>query len=439
MNPRLLILIYLFMVLLPLGLSWVGGRPPRSVWDELASGAGMLAFAIILAEFLLSGRFRAISARIGMDVTMRFHQLLARSALALALVHPYLYRAPFNPPHPWDVTRQLTLSTDVAGIVTGFLAWMLLPALVLLAVDREQGGFRYETWRLMHGLGAALVAGLILYHTLNSGRYSQDPILARVWIGLFLVALTSLAFIYLVKPALKRQSPWVVDAVQSIGLNIWELTIAPRGHKGLRYQAGQFVWLNVGSSAASLNENPFSISSAPKSGNKLQFIIKELGDFTRTLGQIVPGTQAYVDGPHGNLVISGRTEPGIALIAGGVGIAPLLGILRQLHHDKDTRPTALIYGNRVEAQIVCRDELETLACEHGTKIVHALYEPPADWTGHVGMCDADLIRRVFGRSEMRQWLFILCGPPIMMEVAEETLIGMGVPARQILSERFNYE
>jgi predicted ferric reductase len=439
MNPRLLISIYLFIVLLPLGLSWMGDRPPRSVWDELASGAGMLAFAIILAEFLLSGRFRAVSARIGMDVTMRFHQLLARSALVLALVHPYLYRAPFNPPYPWDVTRQLTLSTDVAGIVTGFLAWVLLLALVLLAIDREQGGFRYENWRLMHGLGAALTSGLVLYHTLNSGRYSQDPILARVWIGLFLIALASLGFIYLVKPVLKLLSPWIVDSVRSVGLNIWEVTIAPRGHKGLQYQAGQFVWLNIGSSATSLNENPFSISSAPASGNRLQFVIKELGDFTRTLGQIVPGTRAYVDGPHGNLVISGHTEPGIALIAGGVGIAPLLGILRQLHHDNDTRPTALIYGNRIEAQIVYRDELEMLASEHGTKIVHALYEPPADWTGHIGMCDADLIRRVIDRPKMLKWLFILCGPPNMMKVAEETLIDMGVPALQILSERFNYE
>jgi len=127
------------------------------------------------------------------------------------------------------------------------------------------------------------------------------------------------------------------------------------------------------------------------------------------------------------------------IIAGGVGIAPLLGILRQLHHDHDTRPTALIYGNRVDAQIVYRDELEMLNREHGTKIVHALYEPPADWTGHVGMCDADLIRRTFDQPEMLHWLFILCGPPIMMQVAEETLIGIGVPATQILSERFNYE
>ena len=426
MHPRFLIMIYLGVVLLPLGLSWLSSRPPRSVLDELASGAGMLAFAIVLAEFLLSGRFRAVSNRIGIDVTMRFHQLLARTALVLALVHPFAYRTP-------------SMTIDVSALATGLLAWALLGLVFLLALFRNRSNMPYEAWRMVHGIGAALIAGLLLHHTLYAGHYAQDPVLAWVWIGLFAVALLSLAYIYLAKPVLKLLFPWAVETVRTVGLNTWEVTIAPRGHKGLSYQAGQFVWLSIGRRAASLNENPFSISSAPMSGERLQFIIKELGDFTRTLGHVTPGTQAYVDGPHGNMVITGRREPGIALIAGGVGIAPLLGILRQLHHENDPRPTVLVYGNRVEEQIVCRDELDRLARDHGTQVVQALYEPTEGWSGHTGVCDAALIRRVFDQPEMRQWLFILCGPPVMMEVAEETLIDIGVPACQIISERFKYD
>lgn len=439
MNIRSLFVLYLFAVLLPLGLSWWGGRPPRSIPDELASGAGMLAYAILLAEFLLSGRFRAVSKRIGIDVTMRFHQLLARTALALALVHPFLYRAPFNPPYPWDSTRQLTLTYDLAGLATGFAAWLMLALLVFLAVFRDQIHRRYEIWRLAHGVGAALIAGLLLHHTLRAGRYAQDPVLAWVWIGLAAIALLSLAYIYLVKPVLKLRAPWTMEARRQIAMNTWEVTLAPRGHGGLRYQAGQFAWLSIGKRAVSLNENPFSISSAPGSGPGLQFVIKELGDFTRSIGSIEPGTRAYVDGPHGHLVITGRKEPGIALIAGGVGIAPILGILRQLRLDGDPRPTVLVYGNRSERQIVCREELDQLAREHGTKVVHALYEPPEGWSGHIGMCDADLLRRVFDQPQMRQWLYILCGPPAMMDAAERALIDIGVPAGQILSERFKYD
>ena len=416
-----------------------GARPPRALGDELASGAGMLAFAILLVEFVLSGRFRAVSAGIGMDVTMRFHQLFARTALVLALVHPFLYRSPFNPSYPWDVTQQATLTFDLPSLGSGILAWVLLGAFVLISIGRDRLDYKYETWRLMHGCGAVVIAGLILHHTLSAGRYSQDPVLAGVWIALFLVAVLSLAYVYLVEPLVQQKRPWAVHSVRPIGLKSWELTLEPDGHQGLAFEAGQFVWLNVGNSPLSLNENPFSISSAPASGARLQFVIKELGDWTRTVGQIEPGTRAYLDGPHGNLVVSGRAEPGIALIAGGIGIAPLLGIVRQLRQDGDKRPTSLVYGNRVEQQILYREELEALAREHGTKVAHVLSEPPEGWAGHTGRIDGNLIREVFSAPETKQWLFVLCGPTAMMEAVEDTLIEMGVPPRQILSERFKYD
>jgi predicted ferric reductase len=424
---------------LPLALAWLGARPPRTFWDELASGAGLLAFTIILVEFVLSGRIRIISAHIGMDVTMRFHQLLARTAMVLAAIHPFLYRTDFKQPYPWDFTRQASLTSDFTALGSGVLAWVLLPAFVLLAIGRDRIGWKYETWRLMHGLGALLIAGLLLHHTLSAGRYSADPVLSAVWSGFFLIAVASLAKVYLVGPLLERRRSWKVARLRLAALNTWELTLEPDGHRGLDYEAGQFVWLNLGSSSFSLRENPFSISSAPASGAGLQFIIKELGDFTKSLGKVAIGTRAYIDGPHGNLTLSDRAEPGVVLVAGGVGVAPLLGILRQMRLTGDARPVLLLYGNRVEEQIVCPGELGDLARGADTRVVLALSEPPDGWGGHRGTVDADLICSVFEAPRMRQWLFVLCGSPAMMVVAEDCLIELGVPSSQVLSERFTYD
>lgn len=399
----------------------------------------MLAYAILLVEFVLSGRFRSISAHIGMDVTMRVHQLFARTAVVLALVHPFLYRAEFDPALPWDPSRQLTLTLDGTALATGILAWVLLPGFVLLAIGRDRIGYRYETWRWLHGLGALAIAGLLLHHSLAAGRYSADPLLAGLWTALFALALLTLVNVYLVQPLLEQRRPWKVASLRPVALKTWEVTLEPDGHRGLAYRAGQFVWLNIGSSAFSLRENPFSIASAPGGGAALQFVIKELGDFTRRLGEVAPGTRAYVDGAHGNLTVIGREEPGIALIAGGVGIAPLLGILRQLRLDADPRPTLVLYGNRVEAQIAYREELESLACNGGSQVVHVLSEPPDGWQGPVGMVDAALMRDLVTTPEMRRWLYVLCGPPPMMAAVEDALIDLGVPARQILSERFTYD
>lgn len=439
MNAALLSVFYLGVVFLPLALSAFSGLPPRSFRDEIASGAGMLAFAIILVEFVLSGRFRTVSAKIGMDVTMRFHQLLARTALALAMLHPFLYGAEFNLPYPYDPTRQLTLTRDIAGLSSGVLAFVLLPAFVILSIGRDSLPYKYETWRLMHGLGAVAISGALLHHTVSAGRYGRLPELTAVWMVLAGLALVSLIYVYLLKPLMLVRAPWKLNRVRQAGERTWEIDLEPDGHPGLRYDAGQFAWLNVANSAFSLRENPFSISSAPAGGGKLRFLIKELGDFTSTIGSLKPGTRAYVDGPHGSLVVTGRREPGIAFIAGGVGLAPLLGILRQMRLEQDRRPTLLVYGNRAAEQIVHPQELETLETELGTEVVLVLSEPPEGWSGRTGMIDAALVESIFKAPEMRDWLFVMCGPGEMMEIVEEALIAKGVPARQILSERFRYD
>ncbi|MEP4699662.1 MAG: ferric reductase-like transmembrane domain-containing protein, partial [Parasphingorhabdus sp.] len=185
MKQLSLIAVYLVAVLLPLVLSWLVGGPPRSVHQELASGLGILAFAMILTEFVLSGRFKGVSNGIGMDLTMRFHQVMARTALAFAMVHPFLYQGtPTGGPRPWDVTRQLTITTDLSYLWTGIAAFLLLPTLVLLAIGRTQLGYRYETWRLMHGIGALLIALLLLHHTVYAGRYGSQPAMTWFWLGM---------------------------------------------------------------------------------------------------------------------------------------------------------------------------------------------------------------------------------------------------------------
>jgi predicted ferric reductase len=148
MHALILLPIYLAITLAPLVLAALQDLPRRPFQDELASGLAMTAFAILLVEFVLSGRFKAISARVGMDVTMRFHQLLARTALAFALVHPFLYGTPLlGAPLPWDVTGQHSLGLHRSSIVTGVIAWVALPGFVLLSIFRDQIPYRYEIWR----------------------------------------------------------------------------------------------------------------------------------------------------------------------------------------------------------------------------------------------------------------------------------------------------
>jgi predicted ferric reductase len=440
MHVLILLPVYLAITAAPLLLAYLQDKPPRPVWDEIASGLAMAAFAILLVEFVLSGRFRTISGRIGMDVTMRFHQLLARTAFAFALIHPFLYSTPsFSTPLPWDRTGELTLGLDIASVATGVIAWVALPGFVFMSIARDRLPYSYETWRAMHGLGAAVIAIAVSHHTFEAGRYSGDPLLAGFWSLLLLAAFGSLIYTYIIAPLGESGRPYEVKSVRKIALKTWELAVRPKRGDALDFEAGQFAWLNLGHTPFSLHENPFSISSAPAERPDIRFVIKEIGDLTREIGSVKPGTVAYLDGAHGNLTLKGRQGKGIALIAGGVGIAPLIGIARQLRADADPRPVILLYGNRVADQIVYRDELNKAARRGEMKVVHIVSEPKRGWKGLTGLVDGETIEQIFSFDGAPEWLYLVCGPPGMLEVVEDALIALGVPANQIVLERFYYD
>lgn len=435
----ILFLFYVAISLLPLGLAWSQGLPPRSISNEVASGAGLLAMSVLLAEFVLLGRYRLVARRAGTDIVMRMHQLLARAALLLAVIHPFFYAGRRYDAPSWDVSRLTAVNYDFTAIWPGIVAWILLPTLVALAIARNRLDYSYETWRLMHGVGSVVIAGFGVLHAVRAGRYSADPVLEVVWWAFLGVALFAIANTYLFRPVRRLRKPWRVTEVEKVSARTWEVTVTPDGHPGLTYEAGQFAWLNLGHSAFSLRENPFSISSAPSDAPDVRFVIKELGDATNKIGQVTPGTRAYLDAPHGHLTIKGRSAKGIALIAGGVGIAPMLGILRELNATGDPRPSTLIYSNRRVDQIARRNELERISQEHQTTVRYVLSEPEADWQGDVGFITPEILRREFGEPVHRDWIYVLCGPPPMLEAIEDALIEIGIPSGRIISERFSYD
>jgi predicted ferric reductase len=437
LHPVLLAVLYAFVGLLPVALAVAQGLPARNAWRELSGGLVLIGFSLLLVQFVLSGRFRQVTGRVGIDVTMRFHQLAARVVLALILVHPLLYAAPRLWPEPVQALVALQRMFASPGLRTGVIAWWLLLLLVPLAVFRDPLPVRYEVWRLSHGLGAAAIALSGLHHTLRVGTHSGDPWLAGFWLLMAGLALLALVQVYLIKPLLQLQAPYRVVANRPAAERIWEVTIEPTTGPAIDFAPGQFVWLNLGHSPFSLAEHPFSISSAPAARPRLAFTIKESGDFTAGIGRIAPGTVAYVDGPHGNFTLAGRRVRSLVLIAGGVGFAPIMSILRQLAADRHPHPVHLIYGNRVPTQILHRDETLALRSVLRLRVSYVLAEPPPGWTGITGEPTPEVLRRLLDPLDRDAHHFV-CGPAVMMDGVEGTLAQLGVPPARIVTERFRF-
>ncbi len=430
---------YALLVVLPAVLGWWLIGPARPWLDEASSAIAMMAMAALLLEFLLSGRFRVISAGIGMDRSLRWHQIFAQILTLAVLLHPFLYTSPFGVAfqRPDDLSFALVLGLDAASLISGALAWLLLGLLTITAIRRDDLPYCYEVWRLGHGLGAALLAGLALHHAISAGRYSAAPALMAYWAFMLALALGSLVAVYLLRPWQLARRPWRIAGLERVGDRLWSLTLEPDGHAGLAYRAGQFAWLCLNCSAFSVREHPFSIASAPTDGKALRFLIKEVGDFTREIGGLPIGARAFVDGPHGALCLESRREPGIFMIAGGAGLAPMLSLLRDAAARGETRPITLLYGNRHEGQIMAAAELAALAGRLRLDLRHVLQEPPPGWAGLTGMMTPELIQAEAVQAAQEGWVFLLCGPGPMIRAAHQGLRGLGVPRRRILEERFS--
>jgi predicted ferric reductase len=426
----------------PLLLGWWFVGPARPWRDELAAALALLATSGLLLTFVLSGRLRAVSGRIGIDRTLRWHQVLAWVLLAALLVHPWLYTTPSGAAfhRPDDLTNAGTLGIAADSLVTGWLALLGLALLAVTGRGRDQLPYRYEAWRLAHGVGASLVAGLAVHHTLEAGRYAAHPVVAASILALLALALGTVLYVRLVKPFLLRRRPWRVASVGRVAERMWQVVLEPVGHAGLAFNAGQFAWLRLDRGPFNITEHPFTIASAPDQQGRLGFLIRQAGDFTSTVCALPPGAPAYVDGPYGTLTLQGRNAPGVVFLCGGAGIAPAMAMLRDAARHKETAPPMLLlYGNQNQAQIGLPAELDALSRTLKLEVVHVLAEPPPGWTGEVGVLDEALLRRRCAKAVQDGWLFVVCGSSGMLRVVNRTLRAMGVAEERILAERFSYD
>ena len=167
--------------------------------------------------------------------------------------------------------------------------------------------------------------------------------------------------------------------------------------KSVNVQAGEFVFLWI----PGLGEKPFSaLIDSP-----FTLAVINLGDFTKALLDLEPGTQAYVRGPHGNAV-NPPEDATIVAVAGGTGLAAVYQIAR------DFGNTEIFLGARNDQRLYFLDECEAIsnlhvATDDGSKGFHGVI------TG--------LLRQYLeglNADELKKLVFYNCGPGPMVRAAE---------------------
>jgi predicted ferric reductase len=437
--PVAVLLGYFLAVLISLMVAAAYEPRHQLPYREIAAGLALVGFVMLSLQFLLSARFEVIAGRIGIDLLMRFHQLMARTALAFLLLHAALYVVPLLVTGRGWGRRRVLEAAQTAEFHGGVAAIILLLVLVVLALRRRRLPIRYEMWRGLHGLLGTAVLLLGAWHALALGRYASHDAVRLLLLGFVAIAVALLVHVYLIKPLRLLARPWRVTSNRPVARGLWEVTVEPEGRHRLHFAAGQFAWVNFRRYPLSLLDHPFSIASAPEQGPRVAFIIQEAGDFTRMIGTIETGHRVYLDAPHGAFTFAGREAQGIALIAGGVGIAPILSLLRHMRGRGDPRPVRLLYGAASQDRLIATEEIEAMRADLDLEVEIVLAEAPSGWAGHVGILDADMVRSWLTMKRPERWLFFMCGPTTMMEEVENTLHESGVPLRRLIYERFAFD
>ncbi|MCU0568245.1 MAG: ferric reductase-like transmembrane domain-containing protein [Oculatellaceae cyanobacterium Prado106] len=427
------IAVYLLIIILPLLVLLIyPSTPDRGFWTEFSVAVGFIALAMMALQFVLTARIGRIESSYGADILLGFHRYTSLVAFALVLLHPVIL---------WIVQPQTLQLLDFPNApwrarlaVLSTLSFILL---VVTTLARKSLKIPYEPWRFSHSVLSVLAVVLAFGHTIGVSNYLGLFWKALLWTGLILAALWLIIYVRFIKPWLLMRYPYEVEEVRPERGDVWTLALRPVNHAGFRFQPGQFSWLTLNITPFSMREHPFSMSSSGDRSDRLEFGIKALGDFTRRIKDVRPGTRAYLDGPYGVFTIDRYWDSaGFVLIVGGIGITPILSILVTAAQRQDDRPFLLIYANKSWDDIPYRETLTELQAQLDLEIVHVLRNPPDDWEGETGYVDQALLERYLPIHRGSRHYFI-CAAAKMMDQVEHALGNLDVPVTNIHLEHYN--
>jgi predicted ferric reductase len=426
------IVVYLALTMAPLFVMLFGpDRVGRGFWREFSVALGFAGLAMMGLQFLLTARYQVITAPYGIDVIYHFHRQISLAAFVMILAHPIILFIE-NPAN----LALLNVFTAPTRAVLGVSSVIALVLLIITSLRRLPLGIRYEPWRISHGLLATAAVVLAMGHTILVGYYIDTPGKRALWIILGMIWIGALLYVRVFKPMYMLRRPYTIAEVRTERGDAYTLVLKPEGHAGMSFKPGQFAWLTILSSPFFIREHPFSFSGSAMQAGQLELTVKELGDFTRTIKTIQPGTRAYLDGPYGAFSVDMELAPGYVFLAGGVGITPVMSMLRTLADRRDGRPLVLFYGNKTWESATFREQLEELQQRLNLKVVHVVEDPADGWEGERGFITAELLARYLPEERLGFEYFI-CGPVPMMNAVDKALRRLGVPVEHTHSEPFN--
>jgi len=401
----------------------------------LVNGTGVLGMAVMSVAMVLALRPAWLEARLGgLDKMYRLHKWLGISALVLSIAHWASAQAPKwavglglltpgqRPPRvpPSDPLAQFFLSQRHLAESVGEWAFYGAVALMVLALVKW---FPYRVFFKTHRWLAVAYLALV-FHAVFLLKFSfWGQALGPVMAVLMLAGTVSAFAVLFRRVGTHRQSSAVIERLEHHPhVNVLEVTLKLQG-PWTGHQAGQFAFVTFDEAEG---PHPFTVGSAWQGDGRLTFLIKALGDYTRTLPErLQVGQVARVEGPYGRFNFESGKDRQI-WVSGGIGIAPFVARMKALAQSPDGRHIELFHCTAVEDKaLLARLKADAKAAR--VKL-HVLVD------GRDGRINARRIARVVvAWSSADVWF---CGPAGFGDSLKQDFARLGLPPSDFHQELF---
>lgn len=420
---------------------WLSGPAPQQLasgdalvaWHALGRLFGLVATYCALVQFVLMGRVGWLEPIFGLDRLAIFHRRNGTAALLLMLLHSSSMVITFSllsGSSPYEGAMQVL---GMPYVVWATIAEVLFVVTVITSVVIVRRHLKFEAWYAVH-LFNYLAIVLIPFHQLTNGSdFLLNQAFAYYWLGLYAFAFLNMLIWRFGRTFwLSWRHDFTVEKTVQETATATSVYISGKNLQRFRAKGGQFVLVRFLDKQRIWQEHPFSLSALPNDRH-LRLTIRQLGDFTNAVPQIVPGTKVWVSGPFGAFTHEQQVTSKVLYIAGGIGITPIRSMIEERAGSGQKSTAVMLYGNRSLSDTALMSELEPLAARIAMPIYNVLSDQKG-YSGETGFIDKEKIARLVPDVAERD--VFLCGPPPMMAGIKKALNELGVPAEQVHYERF---
>jgi predicted ferric reductase len=411
-----------------------GGISAASGPGAFATAVGQLTALVgtyaILVQILFMSRIAWLERAIGLDHLAVWHRWLGFATVWLITGHVVFTTigyAQADKVSLWAQTRDfISHYPDVLMAWAGFLLFLGVAVTSVRAARRK---LQRETWYFIH-LYAYLAIALSFAHQIAVGNDLSNDRAARVWwIALYLIVAGSILWWRVITPArLNSRHRLRIRAVKREAPGVVSIYLSGRGLDRIGAEPGQFFLWRFLTPRMWWKTHPLSLSAAP-TRKGLRITVKDLGDGSKEMQRLRPGTRVIGEGPYGTFTDARRTHRGVLLIAGGIGITPLRAMLDGFGPSDDV---VLLYRVATTEDTVFADELRAFVRQPNIRIhVIAGNEIGDDRTD---LLSVPALKR--GVPDIRERDCFVCGPPAMITALSRRLKMLGVSPAHIHYERF---